>query len=198
MRKHSNIKPKAPSKRNHEWIHFTPKEVKCLFVYYVVLLIIASLWLTASVYLQYELEKPIFSKYFAIFMFACPGGLLGAVIYYIRKLYKACLHGEVIVPEIPNEEIHIKKIGAKIYFYSRPIISGILAIIMDMGILAGFYFITDQRNINDRTFYVFFILVSFYIGFCNGRVILNIEKKGNDMVNNLFKTPEDKNGHSSQ
>ena len=198
MEKKNTKKDRHLLSRQEKWIHFSPKEVKHLFFYYVGLLIVASLWLTFSVLYHYEVSPNGFSKYLGIIMFACPGGLLGSVIYYIRKLYKSCLQNLIDVPLVLDDEIRIKTIGAKMYFYLRPIISGILAIIMDMGILAGVYFVINQPNINDHTFYVFIVLVSFYIGFCNGKVIVNIEKRGSDIVNFIFKSQENKDDTSSQ
>lgn len=183
--------------RQEKWINFTSTEIKHLFLYYILLLIFSLSWITFSVLYHYELSKDGFSNIIGIFMFACPGGLLGAVIYYIRKLYKSCIQNLIEV-EVNDENAHIRKIGAKMYFYIRPIISGILAILVDMGFIAGFYFINNQPEINNDKFFLFIILISFYIGFCNGKIIINMEKRSEDVVNLIFKTKENKNDKSGQ
>lgn len=178
--------------RQEKWINFTPKETKHLFFYYIVLLIFSLLWISFSVLYHYEFSEKGFSNIIGIFMFACPGGLLGAVIYYIRKLYKSCIQNLIEVKS--DDEAFFRKIGAKMYFYIRPIISAILAILVDMGFIAGFYFINNQPNINNDKFFLFIILISFYVGFCNGKIIINMEKRSEDVANFVLKEKENKNG----
>ncbi len=182
--------------RQERWINFTSKEIKHLFVYYTVILIFSLLWITFSVIYHYELSEQGFSDIVGIFMFACPGGLLGAVIYYIRKLYKSCIQNLIEVKS--DDDARFRKIGAKMYFYIRPIISGILAILVDMGFIAGFYFINNQPEISNDKFFLFIILISFYIGFCNGKIIINMEKRSEDVASFIFKTKENKDGKSGQ
>lgn len=171
-----------------KWINFTPKEIKHLFFYYIVLLLFSLLWITFSVLYHYEFSKQGFSNIIGIFMFACPGGLLGAVIYYIRKLYKSCIQNLIEVKS--DDDAFIRKIGAKMYFYIRPIISGVFAILVDMGFIAGFYIINSQLEINNDKFFLFIILISFYVGFCNGKIIINMEKRSDDMARFVLKGKE--------
>ena len=124
-------------------------------------------------------------------MFACPGGLLGAIVYYIRKLYKSCIQN--LIEDISDDAALFRKIGAKMYFYIRPIISAILAILVDMGIIAGFYFIINQPEINNNKFFLFIVLISFFIGFSNGKIIINMEKQSGNIADFIFNTKENKN-----
>jgi len=174
-----------------KWINLTSKEIKHLFFYYVVLLIISIIWIAFSVLYHYEFSENGFSNIIGIFMFACPGGLLGAVIYYIRKLYKSCIQGLVKVKS--DEDSIFIKLGAKMYFYIRPIISLVLAMLVDMGFIAGFYFINNQPDINNDKFFLFIILVSFYVGFCNGKIIINLENRSEDVASFILKNKENKN-----
>lgn len=178
--------------RQEKWINFTPEETKHLFVYYIILLTFSSLWITFSVLYHYEFSEQGFSNIIGIFMFACPGGLLGAVIYYIRKLYKSCIQNLIEVKS--DDKAFFRKLGTKMYFYIRPIISGILAILIDMGFIAGFYFINNQPEINNDKFFLFIVLISFYIGFCNGKIIINLEKRSEDIADFILKGKENKNG----
>lgn len=178
--------------RQEKWINFTREETKHLFIYYLILLIFSLLWIAFSVLYHYEFSEKGFSNIIGIFMFACPGGLLGAVIYYIRKLYKSCIQNLIEVKS--DDEALFRKIGAKMYFYIRPIISAILAILVDMGFIAGFYFINNQPDINNDKFFLFIILISFYVGFCNGKIIINMEKRSEDIADFVLKGKENKNG----
>ena len=175
--------------RQEQWIKMSYKEVKHVFTYYFILLVISLLWVTFSVLYHFEFSKLGFSNVVGIFMFAYPSGVLGADIYYIRKLYKSCIQNLIEEP-ISKDDQKITKIGAKVYFYIRPIISGILSILINIGIITGFYIINNQNDINNEYFFLLIILISFYIGFSNGKVIIRIEKHSADIINTIFKSKE--------
>lgn len=175
-----------------QWINMNVDEIKHLFIYYVFALIISLLWMTFSVIYHYELSENGFSNMVGLFMFAFPSGVLGATIYYIRKLYKSCI--QKLVLDNPNDtssEIKLRKIGAKMYFYLRPLISGILAILASIAVVAGFFIINNQPSINNEKFFLFIVLISFYIGFCNGKLIFKMEQQGNDVIDSVFKENKD-------
>lgn len=181
------------------WINLNESEVKHLFVYYIILLIFSMLWLSFSVLYHYELGSKGFSNILGVFMFAFPAGVAGATIYYIRKLYKSCIQNLVYpISDTQDIDARIRKIGTKMYFYLRPVISGILALLIDMGIIAGFCFINNQPDIDNNKFFLFVIIVSFYVGFGNGKIILNMEKKSEDVVGFIFKGKENINGEKGQ
>ena len=176
-----------------KWINMTAKEIRHLFAYYIIILFVSLLWMTISTLYHYVWSETGFPNVTGIFMFSFPSGVLGASVYYIRKLYKSCIQKLVVcIPSDPDSEAYIRKIGAKIYFYFRPIISGILAILASIALVAGFYIVNNQPSVNNEKFFLFVILISFYIGFCNGKLILKMERQGNDVINAIFK--EDKNG----
>lgn len=176
-----------------KWINMTGTEIKRLFGYYIFILFASLLWMTFSVLYHYVWSESGFPNVVGIFMFAFPSGVLGASVYYIRKLYKSCIQKLVVCnPTGTDTEAHIRKIGAKIYFYFRPVISGVLAILASIALVAGFYIINNQPSVNNEKFFLFVILISFYIGFCNGKLILKMESQGNDVIDSIFK--EDKNG----
>ena len=163
-----------------KWINMNVKEVKHLFAYYIFTLFISLLWMLFSIVYHYELSDNGFPDAIGIFMFAFPSGVLGATIYYIRKLYKSCLQKIVVDnPEDTSSETQLRKIGAKMYFYLRPPISGILAIFASIAIIAGF----------------FIVLISFYIGFCNGKIIFKMEKQSSEVIDSVFKESKDGKQH---
>lgn len=180
-----------------KWIYMNAAEIKRLFAYYIITLIISLLWTTGSIVYHYELSENGFSNIIGIFMFAFPSGVLGATIYYIRKLYKSCIQKLVVAnPSGSSSEAHIRKIGAKIYFYLRPLISGILAILASIALIAGFFIVNNQPSIDNEKFFLFIALISFYIGFCNGKLILKMERQGSDVIDSIFK--EIKDGKQSE
>ncbi len=167
-----------------KWINFSYKETKRLFGYYLILLLISICWLVGSLVYNYEISEKNFSNIVGILMFSFPSGLLGGCVYYIRKLYKSCIQ-ELVVDLGENK--NYRKLGAKIYFYCRPIISSVLATLVNFGIVAGFYVINNQPDINSDRFFLFILLIAFYIGFCNGKVIIRIDKQGEELIESLFK-----------
>lgn len=175
-------------KTQEKWIILSQNEIKHLFTYYVVLLIFSFLWVAFSILYHYEFTEKSFSSTIGIFMFAFPSGLLGATVYYIRKLYKSCIQNLVNgVAASDNSDAKFRKMGAKMYFYIRPIISGILSVLINIGFIVGFYLIDNAPEINNEKYFLFVILISFYVGFCNGKIIIKIEQQGDNVVNSIFK-----------
>ena len=161
-----------------KWIIMSPKEVYHLFFYYVSILVVSLLTIAFSLFYHYEYSKEALSDTIGIFVFALPSGALGGVVYYIRKLYKSCIQN-IIVENIEEstDNTYIRKIGAKMYFYIRPVFSAILAVITNMGTIAGFFLINNTPSINNDKFFLFTIVLSFYIGFCNGKILVGMDKQ---------------------
>lgn len=179
-----------------KWINMNVKEVKHLIAYYIFLLLISLLWMLFSIVYHYELSENGFPNVIGILMFAFPSGVLGATIYYIRKLYKSCLQKIVVDnPEDTSSETQLRKIGAKMYFYLRPLISGILAILASIAIIAGFFIVNNQPSINNEKFFLFIVLISFYIGFCNGKIIFKMEQQSGEVIDSVFKESKDGKQH---
>ena len=175
-----------------KWINMNIDEIKHLFGYYITILILSLLWMTFSIIYHYEMSENGFSNMVGVFMFAFPGGVLGSSIYYIRKLYKSCIQKLVVDnPTDTSTETKIRKIGAKVYFYIRPLVSGVLAILASIALITGFFFINNQPSINNEKFFLFVVLISFYIGFSNGKIIFKMEQQSGDIINSMFK--ENKN-----
>ncbi len=179
-----------------KWINMSPKEIRRLFGYYIIILSISLLGLVFSIVYHYDLSKNGFTESQGILAFAFPGGVLGASIYYIRKLYKSCIQGIVVDnSKDTSTEAQLRKIGAKMYFYLRPLISGILAIIVSIAIIAGFFVINNQPSINNEKFFLFIALISFYIGFCNGKIIIKMEQHSNEAIDSVLKEQKDGTQH---
>ena len=70
-----------------KWIFLEKNEIKHLFIYYITVLILSFFWLCFSLVFNFEIHNNGFSKLIGILMFDFPSGVLGATIYYIRKLY---------------------------------------------------------------------------------------------------------------
>lgn len=174
-------------RRQEKWIVMSPKEVKLLFGYYVFILIISFAWVAFSVLYHFEHSVYGFSRYIGIFMFALPSGILGASIYYIRKLYKSCIQTLFAKDEVDDKSLYYRKIGAKMYFYIRPIVSGIFAVMLNIAILAGINIMNADISSGNNNFEFLIILLSFYVGFCNGKIIVYMDDKKDVAFNKIFR-----------
>ena len=153
-----------------KWIKLSAKEIKHIFIYYFITFLMSLLSAGLIFYYgMYDLVGNI--GMILIFAFIC--GLLGSTFYYIRKLYKSCI--QFLVDTEANIS-SIVALGAKVYFYFRPIMGATLAVLTILGIYGGFFFLQNQPAIDTERFFIFSALVSFFVGFSNGDIIINLDK----------------------
>lgn len=155
-----------------KWIVLSRKEVKHIFVYYLILLAVALISTVCFIF-YFTATKSADVKLGLICIFAFINGILGSTFYYIRKLYKTCIQQLVI--EDSKADALITSLGAKAYFYFRPIMGATLALLIILGVYGGFFVLFDQPAINADKFFVFVAIFSFLVGFSNGKIILKID-----------------------
>ncbi len=102
-----------------DWCKLNTKNIYFLFAYNLVLLII-GMSLSILILLQASLLNG-FSISFRAILGGIGFSLVGSTIFYLRKLYKACINAEIGKPE--NEGDNNRKIGVMFYFILRPIFS---------------------------------------------------------------------------
>lgn len=154
------------------WINLTRLELKRIFVYYIVLFFIALVTMILFIR-RFTLTEVDEVQIFETTLFSFVSGLLGATFYYIRKLYKSCIQSL-----ISTENSSIKSteaLGAKIYFYFRPIMGAVLSTLVILGFYGGFFVLLDQPAINSDKFYLFVALLAFGVGFSNGKIIVKMD-----------------------
>lgn len=175
---------KSPAIKKNNWIQISKADIVKLLKYYIFLFIVSSTCLITEL-LLYNSKLSSLNYLPAIVLFSFPASLLGSSIYYIRKLYKSCIQ-EII--EEPSETFSsgIRTLGAKIYFYSRPLISVPLSIITVLGIYIGINVLTINPDIVDNNFNILCVLVSFYTGFSNGLVLKNMDGGDNGILKKLL------------
>lgn len=161
-----------------KWIKMSKKEVKAIFIYYAVIFIaalIVMVWLIRDFSLEISMleNKNNDIGVMNIIYLAFFSGLLGSVFYYIRKLYKSCI--QLLVNYESSNEASIQSLGAKVYFYFRPIMGATLSTLAVLGIYGGFFVLIDQPAINSEKFYLFVVIIAFLIGFSNGKVIVKLD-----------------------
>ncbi len=153
-----------------KWIILSRKEVKHIFVYYFIIFV-ASL-IAVGAFICYCISRtPVNIAILLPFAFVC--GLLGSTFYYIRKLYKSCIQ---LIIDTKNSEDSIVALGAKVYFYFRPIMGATLAALIILGIYGGFFFLQDKPAIDTEKFYIFSVIIAFVVGFSNGSIIDKLDR----------------------
>lgn len=169
-----------------KWIKLSPSEVKHIFIYYIISFFLSLAACIGLISRQSPASLSMTNLASLIFSSFC-FGLLGSTFYYIRKLYKSCI--QLLVDTMDND-VSLISLGAKIYFYMRPIMGATLAIIIILGIYGGFFFLQDQPSINGEKFYIFSAIFSFIVGFSNGKIIVKLDHS-TDKVADLFKLTKD-------
>jgi len=155
-----------------------------LFLYYLFLFIASLICIIVLLFL-YEVLLSKTSKMVGMVLFSIPSALLGSSIYYIRKLYKACIQNII---EEPSEDFSskIRTLGTQMYFYIRPLISIALSIILILGIYIGINILTVDPEITEENFYILCAIMSFYLGFSNGLILREMDNKDNKLLNSIL------------
>lgn len=155
-----------------KWITLTFSEVKHIFAYYIVIFLISLIAMIAFIrHFTLVDSSEIKMTDTVLFSFIC--GLLGGTFYYIRKLYKSCI--QLLFSTEAQVTTSIKSLGVKVYFYFRPIMGGVLSILVILGVYGGFFVLLEQPAINSDKFYIFVVLLSFATGFSNGKLIVKLD-----------------------
>jgi hypothetical protein len=168
-----------PSKRQ---LYLTNKWITALFVYYF--LVIAIGLLLAIVAL---VPSTVFKSQLSIFSLGLIGsaGMAanGSGIFYMRKLYKLCFAESLTISDSTAD--YAKRLGTIIYFIARPLFSVGFAVLVVIGIRAGFFLtIEGPAKLTDGFLYAT-MFSSFFVGFLSGRFIKQLEKSADSVIEKL-------------
>lgn len=170
-----------------KWIKLSVSEIRHIFVYYIIIFLFSLAGAIWAVCYKFTSPTTTVNLHYLV-SFSLVFGLLGSTFYYIRKLYKSCI--QLLVSTV-DDRVSVASLGAKIYFYMRPIMGAVLSFIIILGIYGGFFFLQNQPSIDGGKFYIFSAILSFIIGFSNGKVIVRLDHSA-DKISHLFKfTQED-------
>ena len=159
-----------------KWIKLSQNEIIHIFIYYFIMLFI-SLIVSGVIISCFSSTLENILGILLLISFFC--GLLGSTFYYIRKLYKSCIQ---ILIDTNKDRDSIVSMGIKVYFFFRPIMGATLAVFVILGIYGGFFFLQDQPVINTEKFFLFSSVVSFFVGFSNGNIVIQLERNKNKIA----------------
>lgn len=156
----------------------TYKNIIVITIYYVLLFLIAIAVFAGTIFVEYTSCLPIKSMPLAII--GCSAtSLLGSVIYYIRKIYRASIHDKIK----PKDEINsIQKWGTMLYFFIRPIFAMIITVIIVLGLSVGVFAFFITGGTLSETFVNFTMVIAFFLGFSNGILVDKLSKIGNNFI----------------
>ena len=166
----------------NEWFKLNKKSRVFLFIFLSTLLILSIISAGIIVFLKNEIIVMLgIEKVSILGCIVFP--LLGSSIFYIRKLYKACINLDVVEPNSPED--NIRQSGIIFYFVLRPVFSVALGLILFLSFKIGVSAMVKSPDLNDGFVYscMFF---SFFIGYSSGDVIDKLEKVGKNIVNKSF------------
>lgn len=164
----------------HEWFKIGKKQIIALFIYYLLLLAISMYFLIN--HLLTNLDSTGFSIFIASLWTSIYTSVLGATIFYIRKLYKACINFDIQEP-ISNED-KLRQIGIFFYFFLRPIFSCIFSIIILLILKSGIGILSTSKDLT-RDFYYISLVISFFTGYSSGDLIDKFEVVGKGIVDKV-------------
>jgi hypothetical protein len=163
-------------------LYLTNSWILVLFVYYFIVIIVGSLLALLAL-----VPSTLFSTAPSIFSLSLIGstGMAanGSGIFYMRKLYKLCFAESLMITSCATE--YPKLLGTIIYFIARPLFSVGFAILVVIGVRAGFFLTIEGPAQLTNGFLYATMFVSFFVGFLSGRFIRQLEKSGNTVIEKL-------------
>jgi len=169
---------------SQEWFFLSRRKIKWLFSYYIVLNIISiPTIIFALIYNKHDYVLEL-----SVVEVALIGGIgtaiTGCSIFYLRKLYKACINKEMNVP-ISDDEKN-RELGIFAYFFLRPIFAIVFSILIDIVLRSSVDVITVKDAQLDEGFVYLSMFLSFFAGFAAGDVITYVEAKSKELITSAF------------
>jgi len=163
------------------------RDVKLMMIYMAVLMIggiVVCLLIANEVIQSTELNKGLYG--------AMITSMLGALVYYSRKLYKACMSGKI--DPVTKEEPHtLKRMGIMFYYFSRPLFAICFGLLTVLLMKAGVKVMTNEGGEALSPNFVHLVMaVAFFIGFSSGDFLDSLEDKGKDMIGKVLSSKSEK------
>lgn len=168
-----------------EWLILSRQKIKWLIGYYIILFFF-GIGLTIFSLLYENITLPFVMS---ISLISIIGGfgtaLIGSSIFYLRKLYKACINKEMSSPT--NEDEKLRELGVCAYYYLRPLFAIGFSILIHVALKSSVHIITVKETRLDEGFIYLTMFLSFFAGFAAGDLITYIEDKSVELVTKTFK-----------
>jgi hypothetical protein len=157
--------------------------IRFLFVFYI-LLCILGLLLTMTALLYERMVVPL-----SITESSLIGGigcsLLGSTVFYLRKLYKSCIRGEIILPSTSADAIQSK--GVFYYFTLRPLFAIVFSVLIHLTLKASVSFMSVKEVNLSEGFIFLTMFLSFFAGFAAGDFLNIIEARSEGVISKILR-----------
>lgn len=163
----------------HEWFKVSKASIYFLYTYLFTLLLISGGALFRSLY---EFESSSAAMFHRALLVGLESSVMGAAIFYIRKLYKACINLDILHPQ--TEEDKIRAIGIFFYFFLRPFFAACFSIIGLLLLKSGIELLSESIALK-KNFYYSAAIGSFVIGYSSGDFIDKLEEIGKSVVSKV-------------
>lgn len=166
-----------------QWFKLSIKAIIFLFAYLVLLLIVGAY--IAFTILWNEANSLRFLPVLTNALIGSIGfSLVGSCVFYIRKLYKACINKDVKSPKETDEVL--QQVGVFMYFFMRPIYAVIFSFIVVMSYKEMVLLVVvPEARLNDAFIYTS-MLMSFFAGFAAGDVVTALTKVAKEKVHKFL------------
>ena len=168
------------------WQKLSLKNIIFLRNYYIILFCIGFIITAVLLSHSYNIKN------YTIESLSVLGGigtaLLGNTIFYLRKLYKACIRAEIHVPS--NEEGKIQAIGVFSYYFFRPFFACAFALFIIICVNSGISNVVVNEPKFGNGFINLIMFLSFFGGFAAGDFLTLLELKSEDVLGTIIDKKE--------
>jgi hypothetical protein len=164
----------------NEWFKLRKELIVFLFVYFLAITGIMTYFLISGIFIFNSTANA--DIFYHSLITASLTSILGATVFYIRKLYKACINLDIIKPISDDDKI--REIGVFFYFFLRPIISLVLSIVILLILKSGINVLATSNELTKNFFYLS-IIISFFIGYSSGDLIDRFEILGKKVIDKI-------------
>ena len=164
------------------WFKFSSKKAIGIFIYYGILFFLSIFFaitgiLNETFFTELSItEKSIISS--ASF------AVLGAIIYYSKKIYKACINLDF--NEAVTDEDKIREFGITVYFIFRPLFSIVFSLLLVISLKLGCKIVTLNESVLNDGFLHISSFLSFFVGYSSGDVLDIFGDNSKSLINKLF------------
>lgn len=151
-----------------------------LIIYYGLLFVLEIKFFWNVLLWEYQTSSPFNILPLSIIASATTG-LLGGTIYYIRKLYLIGIQNR-----LKHDCSFIEIAGTTLYFVIRPLFSMVVTVIIMLGFAVGIFSFFVAGGILTQNFINFSMVISFFLGISNGKLMDKLNEVGNNFISKLL------------
>lgn len=165
-----------------EWFRFTKEKALGILIYYGILFLVATpLAITGILNDCLLLSLSIIQK---SIIAGIGFSIIGSIIFYSKKIYKACVNLDFTKPE--KEEDKIREFGITTYFVFRPLFAIIFSFLLIILLKLGIKVISIEGNTFNSDFILLTSFLSFFCGYSSGDILDIFDSKGKQIIGNIF------------